>query len=94
MSWWKKLLNIIPLVFAGYEVGKSVEEADSKALIQAVRENNNNNRTIEENSGIDYLELGMLLAIIFILIIFLVKRVKVTMNKRINRIVVQEQQRI
>jgi len=92
MSWWKKIFNAIPVLFAGYEVGKSIEEKDTKQILETIREKTNNIQ-IDENNTLNNIEILLLATSILVIIIYLIKMIKKMISKSVQ-VQVQEQQRI
>lgn len=74
MTWWKKILTYIPLLVAGYEVGKATEGSDNnnninnKQLIEFIH---NNEQKIAEH--MNFIELMAIAAAIILAFIYLSK---------------------
>lgn len=69
MGWWTKIISAIPIVFAGYEVGKTVNDKDNKES-QTVQIKNS-----EENNYVNlFLEIGLGLTVIVIIMFYFFKK--------------------
>jgi len=94
MSWWKKIFSVISLVFAGYEVGKTIEESDTKEIVKALRENHLNESVTENIEKPDFFEISLVILIIVILVIWVIKNISKKIKKRISRAVAHEQNHV
>jgi len=91
----EKVISVIPLIFAGYEVGKTIEEADTKEIVKALRENKNNNEVIKKNDeSPDAVEIFIAILMTVLVFAYIIKTICTTIKKRISRVVAREQQRI
>lgn len=75
MTWWKKILSVIPLFIAGYEVGKTTDTNDNMELVEVLRNNVQlkNEQNIVKPEQMSYMEIISILTIIIIAIIYLTK---------------------
>lgn len=75
MTWWKKILSTIPLLVAGYEVGKSTEENENKELVQILRRNIQQPVTNEsiKNNSMSYVEIFSIVVVVIIGVIYVIK---------------------
>lgn len=93
MSWWKKIFNAIPVLFAGYEVGKSFEEKDTKEILEAMRVKTNNVQ-IEDKNTLNNIEIFLMATSILVVIIYLIKMVRKISKSVYTLVQEQQQQRI
>lgn len=90
MSWWKKILSVIPLIFAGYEVGKTIEESDNKEIIKAIREG----RVHEIDSGEkpeSILHIIAITAVVLIIIFLVIRKIQSSIRRNLQRIANERQ---
>lgn len=81
MAWWKKILNTIPIVFAGYEVGKTVQNpSDTKAIVEAIDDQ------IEKTNKLNNIEIVLMSISIMIGIAYLIKLIRKAISKSITNI--------
>lgn len=79
MTWWKKILTYIPLLVAGYEVGKATEGSDNnnninnKQLIEFIHNNEHHNNEQKTAEHMNFIELMAIAAAIILAFIYLSK---------------------
>lgn len=85
MTWWKKILQTIPLLVAGYEVGKSQEETDNKELVEILKHNigRKDDSSIDKSNALNYTEIISIMVIVILAIIYIIRIVcKAIGNRR------------
>lgn len=81
MTWWKKILTTIPLLVAGYEVGKATEgdndnnNINTKQLVEFIHNNEHHNNEQKTAEHTNFIELMAIAAAIILAFIYLAKLV-------------------
>lgn len=93
MAWWKKILQTIPLLVAGYEVGKSTED-NNKEVVEMLRDNLKINieesKTTTKNEN-NYIETLTIIAAIIITVIYVMKMILKAIKGNRNAAAPQQQ---
>lgn len=87
MTWWKKILTSIPLLIAGYEVGKSSEDDENKQLVEILKNSKqvtNDHSVNADNDKLNYVEILSIVGIIIIAVIYLIKIICKTIKNNGN----------
>lgn len=93
MTWWKKILSTIPLLVAGYEVGKSTDGNDQKEVIEVLRsiEVKKNEKNLTDDTEINYVQILSIIAVILLAVIYVARIICAAMMERRNSRSIQQE---
>lgn len=82
MSWWKKIINAVPLIFAGYELGQSVEQKTNQELIETIH----SNKEQHAEEPINKVEIILLALTVSVIIFYIVKKIKKAFKRSLGQV--------
>jgi len=89
MPWWKKIIQTLPYIFAGYEVGKHSEEDNSSKIVATLKSLKINEQPTRD-SDTNYVEIILATATGIIILTYIVKQISKIIGNNTRRAQVEQ----